>query len=231
MEITRAHGVEGAATASGPTVVIDVFRAFTAAAYALAAGAEQIVLTSEVAKAIEIAAAIPGAVLMGEVSGIRPDEFPLGNSPDEIVARPEAVKGRTVVHRSSAGTRCARAALGTGASPIYIASLVVASATATATAAALAGSPSVTIVASGESGVRRAEEDDLAADLIEALLHGDRTGLVTCGDRVAATDRAGFLNSSSFAHADDVALCSQTDRFSFAMRAETIDGLVRVRAV
>ncbi len=208
-------------------MVIDVFRAFTAAAYAMAAGAEEIVLTSEVAEAIEIAAAIPGAVLMGEVTGIRPDEFALGNSPGEIVARPKAVKGRTVVHRSSAGTRCARAALGAGASPLYVASLVVAS----ATAAALSGSPSVTIVASGDSGVRRAKEDDLAADLIEALLHGHRTGLATCGDQVAATDRAGFLNSSSFAHADDVALCSQTDRFSFAMRAETIDGLVRVRAV
>ena len=68
--------------------------------------------------------------------------------------------------------------------------------------------------------------------VLEAIeQRGDRSGLATCGDRVAATARAGVLNNSSFAHADDVALCSQTDRFSFAMRAETIGALVRVRAV
>lgn len=221
------QGVEGAATASGPTVVIDVFRAFSAAAYAIAAGAKEIVLTSEVAEALEIAATVPGAVLMGEVSGVRPDAFDLGNSPGEIVAKPGAVQGRTIVHRSSAGTRCARAALSAGASPLYVASLVVASATADA----LSGSSSVTIVASGESGVTAAAEDEIAAELIEALLRDDRSLLAHSGRQVAATPRARVLNESSFAHRDDVALCSQVDRFSFAMRVASTAGLVRVRAV
>ena len=76
----------------GPTVVIDVFRAFSAAAYALAAGAEEIVLTETVAEAESVAHGMPGSVLMGEVNGVKPPGFHLGNSPGEIVASGERAR-------------------------------------------------------------------------------------------------------------------------------------------
>lgn len=227
MQIRHESGIEGAAQATGATVVIDVFRAFSAAAYALAAGGVEIILTREVGEARSTAMAFPGAVLMGEVAGARPDGFALGNSPGEIVANPAAVVNRTVVHRSSAGTQCALAALEAGAGPLYVASLVVAS----ATAAAVTTAPAVTIVTSGESGVGASEEDQICAEVIHGLLHGDRSRLATSGREVAACDRASFLRDSSFAHPRDVALCANTDAFGFAMRAEPKDGLVRVRRV
>ena len=154
MIVQHASGLTGAASADGPTIIVDVFRAYSAAAYAFDAGATEIVLAAEVEEARDLAASIPNSVLMGEVDGIRPDGFALGNSPGEIVANPQLVKGSTIVHRSSAGTRCARAALDNGAAPLYVASLVVAA----ATAAAVADLPQVTIVSSGMSGIGVSEK-------------------------------------------------------------------------
>lgn len=225
MEVTHAFGLAGAATAAGPTIVIDVFRAFSAAAYALAAGAERIVLAETVDEAIAVAASIPGAVLMGEDRGIRPDEFDLGNSPGEIVASPGLVAGKTIVHRSSSGTRCARAAVDAGAGPVHVGSLVVASATVRAIGASVA----VTIVAAGLGGIDPAEEDQACADLMEELLLGRLPDLAGIGERVAASDRAQYLQTASFTHPDDIDLCTMVDRFDFAMRAEPDNNRLVVR--
>ncbi len=225
MQVTRAFGLAGAATATGPTIVIDVFRAFSAAAYAFAAGVERIILAEGVDEAIGLAASFPGSVLMGEDGGVRPEQFEFGNSPGEIVANPDALAGKTVVHRSSSGTRCARAAVAAGGGPIYVASLVVAS----ATVRAIAPSNAVTIVAAGLGGVEIAEEDEICADLLEASLEGKSPDLSQIGDQVAVTDRARFLQTASFTHPDDIRLCTIVDRFGFAMRAESENGLLVVR--
>lgn len=220
MRITRRRGIEGARLAIGPTVVIDVFRAFSAAAYAIAAGAEQLILAETVAEAGALAQVIPGSVLMGEVGGMRPDGFDLGNSPGEIVAAPQRLAGRTVIHRSSSGTRCARAAHAARAGPIYVSSLVVAS----ATARVLRGSPQVTIVAAGFQGEAPATEDEICGDLIEQLLSGGDADVPAATARVASLDRADQLRQAEFTHKDDVALCIDTDRFDFAMLARDVAG-------
>jgi 2-phosphosulfolactate phosphatase len=224
--VRHRQGLDGAARALGATVVVDVFRAYSAAAYAFAAGARRILLTDEVEEARRLAAAIPDSVLMGEVDGVRPEGFHLGNSPGEIIAEPHLVAGRTVIHRSSAGTRCALASLRNGARPVYVASLVVAS----ATAAAVADHPEVTIVASGTGGIEHAAEDDVCAHLIESLLLTGRADTAAAGDAVAIGDRAGFLAASSFAHPDDVRLCSDVDRFAFAMSVRAQPGAAVVTA-
>lgn len=225
MQITHAFGLAGAATAYGPTIVIDVFRAFSAAAYALASGAEQIVLAERIDEAVVVSETLPGSILMGEDGGIRPPEFDLGNSPGEILADPSQVAGRTIVHRSSSGTRCARAALAAGAGPIYVSSLVVAS----ATAAAVQDESHVTLVAAGLGGIGPAEEDELCASLLEKLLLGRSPDPARVGQEAAATDRAETLRNADFTHADDVALCCDVDRFGFAMRATAENGLLVVR--
>jgi 2-phosphosulfolactate phosphatase len=226
MIIKQRFGLAGAAAATGPTIVIDVFRAYSAAAFAFRAGAKRILLAAEVAEARALAASIPDAILMGEVNGVRPDGFHLGNSPGEIVAEPELVAGRTVVHRSSAGTRCARAALENGASPVYVAGLVVAS----ATAAAVDGFAEVTIVASGIGGMEVAAEDEICANLISDLLLTNSADRAAAGEAVATHERAKSLRTASFAHPDDVRLCSTVDRFSFAMEAREEAGVVVVSA-
>lgn len=227
MQVIHRSGIAGARRATGPTIVIDVFRAFSAAAYAFDAGAEKIVLAEGVDEAIALAAAIPGSVMMGEDGGIRPDEFDLGNSPGEIVAQPVAVAGKTIVHRSSSGTRCARVAFAAGAAPIYVASLVVAS----ATVRAMSNADRVTIVAAGLGGIEPADEDLLCAELMALLFDGGTADPAAVGEKVGKLDRATVLREAEFTHPDDVALCTAVDRFGFAMRAEIKNGLLLVRAL
>lgn len=218
--ITRALGIAGAGDAHGPTIVIDTFRAFTTAAVLSEAGVERIVLEADMDEARSAAAEL-GALLCGEDGGIRPDDFDLGNSPAEAVLR-EDLSGATVVMRTSAGTRSVLAALENGASPVYAASLVVATATAH-----MVDGDAVTIVSAGLNGSKRSEEDDLTADYIEDVLAGsadpDATSVL-----VATCDRAATLSGASWAHPDDVTVATDVDRFDFAMEAMERHGRVEL---
>lgn len=213
--VTVSHrwGLEGASVATGPTAVIDTFRAFSTAAYLVAAGAGPILLTETMDEARAVAARTDDAILCGEDRGRKPVDFDLGNSPGEItdIGR---LEGIPVVQRTSAGTRCARAALRSGADPLFAASLVVAS----ATARSLANAASVTVVASGRLGTIRAEEDDATAELIGALITQapiDSAALIR-GIRVGPS--AERLRRADWAHDDDIELCLDVDRFDFSMR-------------
>jgi 2-phosphosulfolactate phosphatase len=95
---------------SGATVVvIDVLRASTVIARALAAGAREVIPCLQVDEARRIAASLPAgtAVLGGERGGLRIEGFHLGNSPDEYSAA--SVGGRTVVFTTTNGTRAMQA--------------------------------------------------------------------------------------------------------------------------
>src|SRR5438552_685764 len=86
MEISIQSLLEGARRATGTVAVIDVFRAFTTAAVALANGASSIVMVSTVEEALALRGAGIGDICMGEVHGKPPPEFDFGNSPFEISA-------------------------------------------------------------------------------------------------------------------------------------------------
>ncbi|MFV0307372.1 MAG: 2-phosphosulfolactate phosphatase, partial [Desertimonas sp.] len=92
-----------AAEVRGPVVVIDTIRAFTTAAYAFGAGARRIVLVDSVDDALRFKADHPGTLAMGEDHGLRPEGFDLPNSP--AMAAAADLDGRTIVQRTSAGTR------------------------------------------------------------------------------------------------------------------------------
>lgn len=217
MEVRHLHGIEGARSAEGVTIVVDTFRAFSTAAYAQASGVGAHYLTDTLDQARALARHHRGALLCGESEGVKPPDFDIGNSPAEVLAND--LEGRVLIQRTSAGTRGVLAALGS-ASVVYPASLVVAS----ATAASAAGSDLVSIVACGMGGTIPTVEDDATGQLIADLMHGDgevnRASLATATrDLVARSDSAQRLRSASWAHPDDVALCTDVDRFDFAMVA------------
>jgi 2-phosphosulfolactate phosphatase len=91
--------------AGGAVIVIDVLRATTVIAHALAAGARQVIPCLEVEGALQTAARLPKgeAVLGGERGGLKIDGFDLGNSPDEFT--PKSVGGKTLVFTTTNGTR------------------------------------------------------------------------------------------------------------------------------
>ena len=221
--IERGQGIAAAAEATGATIVIDTFRAFTTAAVLLDRGVDPLYLTEDVHIARDLARD-ERAILVGEDLGIRPEGFDLGNSPAEALAA-DGLAGRCVVQRSTAGTRSLIAAVRSGASPVYASSLVV----ATATAHAVAGRSRVTIISAGLHGTERAAEDDLTADLITDLLAGtgDPSGIAAA---VAATERAELLCTAPWSHPDDVAIAVGVDRYDFAMEAR-LDERGHVRLV
>ncbi len=96
-------------------MVVDVIRATTTAALYLKEGAEALVLALGVEAAKRLRK--PGELLAGEVGGLPPPGFTLGNSPQEA----HKARGKRVVMATTNGTRAAHAVL--GAEEIFLGSL------------------------------------------------------------------------------------------------------------
>ena len=221
MKVVIDSLLEGAARAAGVVAVIDVFRAFTSAAVALANGASRIVVVRSVEEALELRRAGIGHVCIGEVGGRAPEGFDFGNSPFEIASFD--FHGKTVIQRTSAGTQGIVLA-STHAERLYAASLVTANATARAI---LSGSPeTVTLVARGGEGIRRTDEDELCAMHLRNRLEG-RLGDPDAVRRIilAGGEVPRFHDPSRpYLHPEDVEIALDVDRFDFAIRVEIEEG-------
>lgn len=226
MKISIHSLLEGASRATGAVAVIDTFRAFTTAAVALANSASRIVMVATVEEALALRADEPGAICMGEVRGEAPAGFDYGNSPFEIAAVDFA--GKTVIQRTSAGTQGIVAA-STRAERLYAAALVTADATARAL---LAGSPKeITLVAMGDSGIARTDEDELTAIHLRDRLEG-RAGDKDAVRRVilAGGEVRKFHDPAHRGHrAEDVDIALDIDRYDFAVRVDYADGRLVAR--
>lgn len=211
----------------GTVVVIDVLRAFSTAAYAFGAGAAEIWLVSGVDEAVELAAELPGSLVMGEDGGRRPEGFDLSNSP--VGAWHADLTGRSLVQRTSAGTQGVVAAR--AAERLFVASLVCASATARAVAAA--GPDAPTYVITGDvpgRDDRHGEDDRLAAELIERARRGLPLDAVATAAAVAASPEAErtLALGADHVHPEDVVFATHVDRFDFAMEVERTAAGLRV---
>lgn len=192
-------------------MVIDVIRAFSVSAYALAAGAIECRLVSEVEEALALAARLEDAVVSAEVDGLPVVGIPISNSPTMVLDAD--VRGRTLVQRSSAGTQCMVAA--SGADRLFAASLVVASA---AVRAIRAEAPElVTLVATGDD--RGHPEDRACAQYLEGLLDGCSPDLEQLLQPLYATERYREFIEGRWPGfpVSDAELCLAVDRFDFAM--------------
>jgi len=166
MEIRIDSLIEGAQRAEGTVIIIDVFRAFTTAAVAFARGAKKIILVAEVEEAIALRGQGRGELCFGEVGGARPEGFDMGNSPFELSE--SDVRGKTLIQSTRAGTVGVSAAK--KASQIYVSSLAIAE--ATAKAVCNENPDLVTIVAMGNQGEVRTDEDEQCALYLRNLIEG-----------------------------------------------------------
>lgn len=226
MEIRIVSLLEGAERAEGTVVIIDAYRAFTTAAIAFSRGVQKIILVADVDEARDLRRRGLADVSVGEVDGIRPDGFDFGNSPFEL-SRAD-LEGKVLVQRTSAGTVGVSAAA--KAERIFAGSLVTAGAT---TRAILLGAPDlVTIVAMGDGGRVRTDEDELCALYIRNLLQGrvpDRDAvrsLVLSGEQ---SQKYGDPRFPHF-HAGDRDIAVQVDSLSFAIPVRREDGLLVARS-
>jgi 2-phosphosulfolactate phosphatase len=210
--------VDGAREATGHAVIVDVFRAFTTAAFCVAAGAREIVLVADHEQALALKREDPSLFLTGEIGGRPIPGFDVGNSPSAIERLD--LNGRRVVQRTSSGTQGVVAA--TGARGIALGSFVTAQATVDHLRRV---GDDVTIVAMGHNALAEADEDELCARYLEALLRGERPApprVFLEGDHAAEGWPDWFPRR-------DAELACQVDRFDFALPVAREDGLLVAR--
>lgn len=216
MEIQILELIEGTRRARGLTVVIDVLRAFSLECYLADRGAAELRPVRTLEEAFAWRERDPAALLVGERGGAKCEGFDFGNTPSGIPA--EAVRGRRVIHTTSAGTQGLTQAV--HATERIAGSLVNAAAVA---AYIRARQPEiVSLVCMGNAGVREAPEDRLCAEYIRALILGE-----SLPDLDARTADLRWHGGAHFFNPDtqdvfpepDFWLCTKRDLFPFVLRA------------
>jgi len=210
VEVRHAVGADGARAAEGVVVVVDVLRAFTLSAYALAGGARECLLVRTVDDARRLGASTPDSLVSAEVDTLPVEGIAISNSPTQISH--EELRGRAVVQRTSAGTQAINAV--EGAVAIYAASLVVAK--ATAQACLLRRGRLVTLVRSADF-----PEDHACCRYIESMLLGRPARVDELLEPLRASERYRRFAAGDWPGfpASDLELALQADRFEFAMPA------------
>jgi 2-phosphosulfolactate phosphatase len=221
--------LESCSTATGAVVVIDVIRAFTTAAFAFAAGAQEIMPVDTVPAALALRARFPDALVMGSDSDrFPPAGFDLGNSPAELSGAD--LHGRRIIQYTPNGTRgIVRSA---GAETLLASSFVCARATVEYIKRL---SPArVTFVVTGAEGEDRdcagymagllGEEMPAVANLLEGLRK------IWVG-RIRADVTAGGITAEIGALFEaDLECCTALNRFDFAMVVRRQEDLLVMEA-
>lgn len=215
MHIQILELTEGAKAAKGLTVIIDVFRAFTVACYAIESGASRIIPVRTLEQAFSLKAKNPMYKLVGERGGIMPEGFHFGNSPFSILHTD--LTNSTLVHTTSAGTQ--------GIVNASQASEIITGAFVNAEAIVqyiLQKNPAhVSLVAMGWGGMESTDEDKLCAIYIRDRLLGLDPDFDEMKRFITEDSKTGnFLDVSDRESApiEDFELCLQLNRFPFVLK-------------
>jgi len=221
MKIDILEFVEGARNAKGVVVIIDVFRAFSVACYAVDAGAARIIATSSVEEAFRLKNQYRNSVLVGERDEKKIEGFDFGNSPTEIIKAD--LSGKTVIQTTTAGTQGLINA--SGADAVLTGSLVNAGAIIKYIKSI--NPERVSLVAMGYRATVSADEDLICAEIIAEELKGGKSD---ASQKIAALQTGSgsrFFNplNINFSPPTDFFLCTMVNRFDFILNAtRRLDG-------
>ncbi|NBJ96313.1 2-phosphosulfolactate phosphatase [bacterium 1xD8-48] len=217
IKINTYHLIEGAKKATGLTVIIDVFRAFSLECYLYNMGVSLIRPVGTIEEAFAFKKANPGYVLIGERKGRKCEGFDFGNSPSETAKHD--LRGKTVIHTTSAGTQGIINAK--EADEIITGSLVNAKAVARYI---MEKQPKeVSLVCMGNGGIAPAKEDELCAEYIRSILEGAE--LPDMDERVKRLRYEGGAHFFDRQNQDvfpepDFWMCIEYNKFNFVLRVE-----------
>ncbi len=217
MKIVTTDFVEGARTARGIAVVIDVFRAFSLAPYAFAAGARGVLPVADIEHARQLKRDDPSRLLFGERHAQPPADFDGGNSPAQVTRRD--VRDRELIHTTHAGTQGLVNAV--HADEVLTGALV--NAAAIVRYIRQRAPAVVTLVRMGQEARERCVEDDLCAELLAARLRGEPFPLASLRERLRyAPAAAKFFDPACqhYAPQADFDLCLAVDHFDFVLRLD-----------
>lgn len=227
MEIKILHLLEGARSAEGLTVVIDVFRAFSLACYLADKGAAEIIPVSDINLAYSLKEKIPGSLLIGERNERIPEGFDYGNSPTHILKAD--IRGKIVIHTTSAGTQGLVNA--TNATERITGSFVNAPAIVEYIKAKKPAK--VSLVCMGYSMRYPTEEDTFCADYIRQRLEGEIPDTAAMIETIKNTSAQRLFNpeNQEFSPSSDFYHCTQIGKFNFVLKAEESDGVLKLRKI
>ena len=209
-------------------VVIDVLRATSVIAQAVASGARAIYPAGTIEEAVRLGQNLDRAelILCGERGGLRIEGFDLGNSPLEFT--PDAVADRMLVMSTTNGTPAMMVAMPSRRT--YAASFL----NLGAVAAALSGEEAIAIVCAGREG-RFALEDAVCAGMLVERVTGGRDDVVLDDSAIAAValarhfggdldammrDTAAGRQLIGIGHDHDVVYCAGVDQLDVVPRLE-----------
>ncbi len=216
MNIKILEFIEGARKATGLTVIIDVFRAFSVSCYAFSQGASRIIATNNLDEAFRLKSVYKNALLAGERDEKKIPGFDFGNSPTEIILHD--FSGQTVIQTTTAGTNGLLSA--ENAEILLTGSLV--NAGAIAKYIQKINPETVSLVAMGYRAEQTADEDILCAHYIANRIKGGKKDFSNKIQRLRKTSGKRFFEPENieFSPPSDFFLCTMTDRFDFVLRAE-----------
>jgi len=225
--IVQRATLQNCHTATGTVVVIDVLRAFTTAAYAFDAGAEDITVVSTVAEAFALKEQMPDALLMGEEDGLPIPGFDLSNSPAELVDK--HLKGQNLIQRTTSGTQ--GVVRSTHAETLLTSSLVCVGATSRLIQELIP--ESLTFVITGWRPGGWGDEDAACADYIESLLSGHKPDPEPIYERVRQSPPGRLFSDPTQPEFNpaDLDYCLRSNLFDFAMLVKRENGLLIMKAV
>ena len=217
MKIVVNDFVAGAQSAAGIAVIIDVFRAFSLAAYAFDAGAAAIFPVADLEQARQLKHTHPERLLLGERYAQPLTGFDGGNSPAQL--RRWSLLDREIIHTTHSGTQGLVNAL--YADEVLTGALV--NAGAIVRYIQHRRPAQVTLVRMGYAACERCDEDDLCAELIRARLCDEEYPVHDIQARLRTVPAAAKFfdsQSQSFAPQADFDLCTAVDRFDFVLRLD-----------
>jgi len=213
--------------AGAPTgIVVDVLRATSTIAAALASGYERVYCTGEIDEARALHARLGEGLLGGERSAVKIEGFDVGASPREFLGEPRA---RTVIFSTTNGTR---AILETAAlsEEVVLGSLLNLEAVATA---ARERGEDVTIVCAGFQG-QFALDDAYCAGRIVQLLSGEPSDSAKAAEAIARAwpDPHEALLARTYGPPgleEDIAFCAQVGILDVVPRlSRMVDGAAEI---
>jgi 2-phosphosulfolactate phosphatase len=208
MKVEMVSLVEGARSAKGICVLMDVFRSCNTMLVLISRGS-RIIQVDTVENALALKAEHPEWLLFGEVNGLPPEGFDHGNSPVEAEEVPLT---ETVILCTSAGSA------GIYAMREVEEILITSFANVTPVIKYLASNmpDMVTLVAVGKEGVEIAAEDELCADYVHTGLLGCQIDFEDVRSEILASPTAQRLRDRG--QEDDLEFCLRKDIFDIIPR-------------
>ncbi|MCK3683538.1 2-phosphosulfolactate phosphatase [Maribellus sp. YY47] len=227
MKINILQLIEGARIAEGITVIIDVFRAFSTACFAIDKGIEKIYPLGEIATAYQMKSEHPEFLLVGERNEQKPEGFDFGNSPFQLMNATFTAK--TMLHTTSSGTQGIVNA--TNAKEILTGAFV--NADAIVRYIRTKNPAIVSLVCMGYACQRPTDEDTLCAQYIKNALEGRENNFPEMVKTIKAGNGARFFDPAkqSWSPENDFHLCTQLSRFNFVLKVEKEGELVYLRPI